>query len=167
VVTKVQVYSALPRRDPETMLPLRAWDYVCEQDNGQVVRVGYCAGWVDWNEEQALIDYGLAFLEHAKKEFEHTLPFKAKYHSEGHPTMVEAEDCFREFLLDQHLVFVTKPMDPAYRQCEVAGCGKLTRLYATMSPASHLIHLCAEHHNRSGVELVFPPGSIRRIVSSY
>jgi hypothetical protein len=167
LVTKIQVYAALPRRDPMTFLPTGEWDYTCTVDRGDLVITGYCAGWVEWDEQKVLEEYGLAFRKQANDEYLRRLRFKEKYHTDGHPSAAEAESCFRDFLLDQHLTFHRTPRDPVLRKCEVPGCEKFTQMWGSMSPACHLFYLCEEHHNRVGAELRFPSGSIRRIVSSY
>lgn len=167
LVSKIQVYAARPRRNPDTAAPTDVWDYTCELSVGIIVRVGYCAGWVEWDEPKMIHDYGLAFIHRANAEYQKNLLFKNKYHTLGHPSMVEAENCYRAFLFDQHLKFETVPRDPMHRLCAVPGCGRLTQLWATMSPAAHFFSLCETHHNKEGVALAFPPDSIRRIVTSY
>lgn len=166
-MSKLQVYAARPRRDPDTQAPTSVWDYTCELSVGAIVRVGYCAGWVEWDEPKMIHDYGLAFIDRANTEYQKNLLFKAKYHVDGHSSMVDAENCFREFLFDQHLMLKNEPVDPVHRLCAVPGCGRMTQLWATMSPAAHLFYLCEIHHSKEGAALAFPLNSIRRIVASY
>lgn len=167
MVTKIQIYAAQPRRDPATLALLELWDYTCTVDRGDVIVTGYCAGWVEWDEVRVLEDYGLAYLQQAKDEYRARQRFREKYHSDGHVGQESAEACFRDFLLDQHLVFSKKPRDRELHRCEVHGCGKITQWWGSMSPACHLFFLCEEHHNRVGAELRFPSSSVRRIVSGY
>jgi hypothetical protein len=139
------------------------FDYTCVVD-GCVFRTGYCAGWRDFNETEAIRLYGLADLPGLRKQHAAKVPFKDRYHTTGHRGCDEAEECYRQHLLDQHLVLHTTAME-APKPCAV--CWVPTVLWAEMPPGANQIFLCTDHHNRAGASLAFPEGSVREIMSSH
>lgn len=109
----------------------KKWDYsVGSDESGVPHAVGYCAGWHDHTpeERQKLTErFGEGFLKSLDREKVAQLPFKEKYHTEGHATANEAIECYHEFLLDQQLRF-SDDME-SQKKCKVCGAWTTHRAY--------------------------------------
>jgi hypothetical protein len=132
----------------------KKWDYTSRNDDF-TQPVGYCAAYVEWTEEM-LKRLGLYGKPENHPSLMRQQKFKDKYHICGHDTKEEAENCYREYLLDQHLKLNREHPDA---QIKCAVCGKWTTLYAEID--MHMWDLCEEHNNREEVEKLFEaPGEI-------
>lgn len=120
-------YAAKQRKDS-----LR-WDFTCKNDRN-VYPVGYCAGGKIWTQ----VKKG----EHADK-----------YHAEGHDTAEEAVECYRQFLLDNHLRFYDGEGARTLRVCEHPDCDEFTSGKAVIQ--HKIMFLCDEHRTRENVEALF------------
>lgn len=122
------------------------WDYTISSDEeGWAHPAGYCAGWREWTEKDVqLLFNGNAEL--AAKELAERLPFKQKYHKDGHATAEEATKCHREYELDQELHFFVDPRSQEH--CQV--CGEWTQGRARLGEFQYFI-LCNNHQKRSVV----------------
>lgn len=126
---------------------------VSSDDEGWCHPIGYCAGLKELVTDE---DYQKAFpfaadnpamLKSFRADHEKRLPFKDKYHKNGHATAEEAEACHQEYEFDQELRFSTSEREQ--HKCEVcdawcqgqAHLGEFNRFY-----------VCPEHANRQGVE---------------
>ena len=112
------------------------WDFTCQNDD-HVWPVGYC-----------------------KKTIENP---DVRYHSDGHETPEAAAECYRQFVLDQHLRLMGEGRPGERRQCEA--CGEMTNLFAEIKNGS-IWPLCNAHNNRETVEKLYGEASMK-IVSSY
>lgn len=120
------------------------WDYVCIYNN-HVFPVGYCAGWQEVDEKIVMSIPGLAVhLDRLK-------PHKAKFHTDGHATGMEAAKCHRDFLLDSCLRLYA--MAAANAECLV--CSTPTEIAARIEPRYGYFPLCHQHMTRKWVEALF------------
>ena len=136
-------YQACQREDGR-------WDYTRTND-GVTRPYGYCAGWVEYTKEDAMRLGEPELL----RENDLTLPFKDKYHTDGHTTETEAVLCYRQYLLDQRLR-LNKVLTTTQYQCRV--CGAWTNLYAELDHTYHW-PLCGQHNNLAVVENLYPNGT--------
>lgn len=117
------------------------WDFTCQNDD-HVWSVGYCRAYrSDYDRES----------------------FADKYHADGHETAEAAAECYRQFVLDQHLRLMGEGRPGEHRQCEV--CGEMTSLFAEIRNGS-IWPLCKAHNNRETVAGLYSEAPMR-IVSSY
>lgn len=132
------------------------FDFGWTTDSGDTHPVGYCAGWLfdqrAAHARESIQDPELlaAQLANLAEERERAAPFRAKYHEDGHATKAEAKACYREFCLDQRLLFGQD--DEAQKRCEL--CGEWTEGRATLNPRGRIaieFVLCARHQNPEGV----------------
>lgn len=140
-------YDQARQRDKDKL-----WDYTSMND-GVIRPLGYCAGWrpldpTDW-----------LYVLH-KPYWDRLEQFKDKFHDDGHATDVEACDCYRGYLLDHRLDFIS--MKP-HEKCQV--CGVYTGGWAQIDGWSKFC-LCAEHQTRAVVESLWPAGQSTSSVHS-
>jgi hypothetical protein len=136
------------------------WFYACRNPQKGTFPVGYCAGWHydQWIEEASTIlppdvdDHAHAKLIGLAQEL---LPFKAKFHDDGHATEQEANECYRQFQLDTGLAF-SRPVSGELHACEVRGCQNCTTNSASLHDAICTTwYLCDDHLNRETVEKLY------------
>jgi hypothetical protein len=127
-------YSARQRVDGK-------WDYTCGN-----YPVGYCAEYKEWTQEELDRYHFRADCPSLKKAAE----FKDKHHTCGHDTEVKAQECYRQFMLDQSMSYGRKSSDAQYK-CKV--CGEWTQFFAMCN--TRLWTLCEKHNNREEVEKLF------------
>lgn len=121
----------------------KRWDYTVMNDH-VVHPVGYCRPYRDLEGDPIV---GLTVTpEYLIK----VRAFANKHHSEGHATPEEAQACYREYLLDQHLELHRKHLDAQFK-CLV--CGTYTEEYAEIDHVTYV--LCGVHNNRAEVEKLF------------
>lgn len=123
----------------------KRWDYTCSQDD-QSWAVGYCAG---WDEESNVDDPDLVDLieEHLKK----LRPFQARYHTKGHETKAEALDCYRDYLINHKVLWLTD--EGVKRRCDANECDNWTHNYAKAN--GRVLKLCDKHRNKETLREVF------------
>lgn len=123
------------------------WDYTRGTGSSPAHAIGYCAGWHEWTDEElARISIGREWIE---TERQRLLPFRDKYHTDGHATSREAHDCYENFLLDTQLVFHTKESEQ--HKCKV--CGLWTQTLGSFLGEEHrYAYLCRDHANRDGMK---------------
>lgn len=113
------------------------WDYTCKQ-NQKVWPIGYCSG-------QSVEG-----------------PNAHKYHSDGHATAEEADECYRRYLLDNEIQFSSGEGSRVLHVCQYPGCEEFTAGIAEVGCGPCAIyHLCNEHRTKEVVaELFKGPGLI-------
>lgn len=163
-MSKVEVYYA--RERPLGAANIVVWDYVVEIDSGHTMPVGYCTGWVERTREEYLAEFGWYDGESLYEVQEAKRPWKRKYHSDGHATQELAALCYREYRVDQELIF--SPLSPHQAQgahlCKVCSA---PAVFVTdfIGGGDPLCYFCAVHANRETVMLLFPmDASPRRII---
>lgn len=80
----------------------------------------------------------------------------------GHATKEEAEECYRQYLLDNHIRLRSFELEGGQEYCAV--CGKLTNLVAEVATVTQYV-LCEEHQTKENVAKLLP--HISGITSSY
>lgn len=119
------------------------WDYTI-RNNTNISPIGYCEPyrWIG----EFFDKFGLTnhYMIDVIRSYEH------KHHNCGHNTKKEAEECYREYLLDQHLQLNKNYVDTQHK-CVV--CCQWTSLYAEIDMSSW--NLCLGHNNRTEVEKLF------------
>ncbi len=129
------------------------WDYTCRNDDN-IYPIGYCRPFSDPAEHNPL---GIAVNSEDLRELRANAH---KHHDHGHHTESDAQNCYREYLLDHHVRLGGKHSRVAY-PCEV--CGVMTSLYASVQ--MKYWSLCEEHNNKTEVANLLPiPGTT---ISSY
>lgn len=127
-----------------------------KKNDGRIWPVGYCAGWRENTEEDFKRYPGL------KEEIEKKKEFKINYHKEGHASIEEARECYKEYLLDNKVRFREHKdgIEGNYIKCRE--CEKITNGYAEIDFS--IIPLCNEHQKRDIISKHFSVGDI---ISSY
>lgn len=138
-------YQALQRESD------KRWDYTKTND-GRTRPTGYCAGWHEWQDLPVWSDEENA---HHRAEWEQkVVPYKAKYHSDGHAVAEEAVECYRQYELDQDLRLGIRD-ETAQGKCAV--CEEWTQLRAMVGMWQ--CPLCEAHNNREEVEKLYEGAS--------
>jgi hypothetical protein len=110
------------------------WDFTCKNDK-RIWPVGYCSGKSDGG------------------------PYDNKYHDDGHASAEEASECYRQYLLDNRLVFDEGEGSRTMRVCQYPGCDEFTSGMAEIEFC--VFYLCDSHRTREIVESMFEaPGQI-------
>lgn len=130
------------------------WDFTTMRD-GHISPVGYCGGLPNWDGVKGIMPD--AVIEEGKKE---QAPFLDRYHTHGHATAEEAQECYRRYLLDQRLRMGLKLSD---QQQKCVECSAWTQGLAMIDGSTHLV-LCEQHQAREVVERHF--GAPGQIISS-
>lgn len=123
------------------------WDYTY---NG--VAWGYCREYQPIPE-----DAGFMPPEHIRAENRKTEAFKDKHHVNGHATREEAEECYKHYLLDQHLRLMPDEPENANQQFRCKVCKKFTACHASVG-AYQIFDLCPEHQTREEVAKLLSVG---------
>lgn len=123
------------------------WDFVCMRKD-TVRPVGYCREY----DAIDVMNYPLS-----DEEQHHMRSFAHKYHTDGHDTAEEAQECYKRYLLDQRLRLGQR-MSNQQQKCRI--CDAWTDQFVTIG-ASTLYVLCSQHNNRESVaELYKAPTEI-------
>lgn len=125
------------------------WKYTV---NG--VPTGYCAGDFQtvW---PAIRPMGYASSDEEYDRWrEVVVPFASRYHSHGHATRAEAEECYKKFLLDQRMYVQDGSRATSLHRCRAAGCENYSGGYIRVGGYTLFI-LCTEHRNREVLEELF------------
>lgn len=140
-----QIYQAR-QRDTD-----RRWDYTLSSDEENWCHaLGYCAG---WHEFQAGKPFPASECLRLNTKI---LPFKDKYHTDGHATVAEAHACYREYILDQELhIFPERPSPDHLHRCQAPECERYTSGMITCGSFNQWM-LCDEHRTRATVEQLLP-----------
>lgn len=110
------------------------WDFTCK-NNKQIWPIGYCSGRSVGG------------------------PHDDKYHDDGHASAEEASECYRQYLLDNRLVFEDGEGRKTMRVCQHPECDEFTAGTAEIELC--VFHLCDEHRTREVVESLFEaPGQV-------
>jgi hypothetical protein len=113
--------------------------------------VGYC------HALPVLADFEKLGVEVTPEEQARWEQFKEKYHTDGHATRGEAEECYRRFVLDNCTQLECEDKSQQ-RKCKV--CGAWTTKYALVGDYK-IVQLCDEHRNMETLErLVNKPSVI-------
>jgi hypothetical protein len=131
-------YRPMQRKDGK-------WDYTCTNSAG-TFPLGYCHSY-----RQLTPDAGGHFDQATcARENESIAPFRHKYHDGGHKTGEQAEDCYREYELDQLLQFDAGENAKQQYRCGI--CDEWTTGSAMIAGGFRNWHLCANHQTREFVE---------------
>ena len=122
----------------------KRWDYTCRRD-GIAWPIGYCAG---WREPQP----GLMTPGQIKDWLEKAMPHMHKFHTDGHASAEEANECYKQYLLDFDLRLDGDHQNVQHK-CKV--CGVWTSKYASVGSSAW--SLCDEHRTREHAEALFGP----------
>jgi hypothetical protein len=134
---------------PKQKIDTKRWDFTCSNSAG-TFPMGYCAGWKDWTQEDA--DRINMPLERLKKLEEESLPFKHKYHSDGHATSAEACNCWRDYQFDQERR--TYASEETQRKC--AECGEWTNGVVVIGrELPYTFFLCPKHQDEATTKKVW------------
>ena len=117
--------------------------------NEDVHPVGYCAGWT--YDTPAPRWMGAGMEEMLRKERERALPFREKFHTNGHRSRDEACGCYRAFLLDLRTTYDGRFDD---RQEKCLACHAWTQGYATVE-GTEVFVLCDAHRDRGTLETLY------------
>ena len=117
------------------------WDFTSMNDN-IVHPIGYCHAYHELD--------GTLYPITEEQQTEHR-QHQTKYHTDGHATAAEAEQCYKQYLLDRHLKLAQTLIDEQ-RKCQI--CHTWTSQYATIDN-SCLYVLCPEHNNRTTVDALY------------
>ena len=120
------------------------WDFTCCNDDN-IYPVGYCHPYEDLSQTQI---WNMMSEEDRRN---HVL-FKDKYHSKGHDTAEEANQCYKQYLLDQRLRFYTDPN--SMKHCEICKVWTLTRAWIKLGVGREYV-LCPEHASAEYVKSLF------------
>jgi hypothetical protein len=138
---------------PRQRISDKRWDYTRSSDDERwCYPTGYCAGYTDPEETEK--STGFAYSEEEKKRY---LEHKAKFHTDGHATAAEAEECYRTYELD----FTMKVQsNPAVRQpCLV--CRTWTEDAVTVGKFLSFV-LCKDHQTSEVVAKAYDDQTGRR-----
>jgi hypothetical protein len=134
----MRYYKARQRKDGK-------WDYTCSMGD-YIHPVGYCAAYREWTKE----DEDRFAIPADDPQVVKSRSFKDKHHDCGHDSPKEAEECYKQYLLDQklHKGFSNE----VQRKCQV--CGEWTQHYIEVD--MRFWELCEKHNNRDEVSKLLP-----------
>ena len=125
------------------------WDYTVSSDEeGWAHASGYCVGWEDPEVTNAKLKerFGDHYLMRPD-EIEKKLLFKDKFHSDGHATAEEAEECHRQYELDFEVRVHTSP--DTQKKCAI--CEAWTSDQVVVGEF-RFFSLCSMHQGRTHLE---------------
>lgn len=136
----------------------RRWDKTSGTGSTKPHAIGYCAGWKEpaTGEEAVRLErqFGPGFVERMNADIEARREHQAKYHTDGHATAAEADECYQRYELDQELNFYAPRTEPdSLHKCRAPGCSEFTAGLATLGQHRNM-WLCDKHRNREAVELI-------------
>ncbi len=135
---------------------------VSSDEEGWAHAQGYCAGWrgdPDEAEKQRLTNlFGTDFVERLKKEWDVYLPFKDKFHTDGHATSEEASACWDQYELDTQVRRYKS--DQHQNRCEV--CKEWTPNITELGEFKRY-HLCDTHDTKEALQKVRDEERARRV----
>lgn len=125
----------------------KRWDYTCKTSHGLIYPIGYCMPYniIDPDKEGSTL---IASEEYKQKVRDN----KDLYHSDGHETEEEAQQCYKNYLLDEAR-YNSHMIDQMLR-CEI--CREFTDLVVHVDNRTFI--LCEEHNNREGLNSVLNVG---------
>lgn len=132
------------------------WDFTSSTGSSAPYPLGYCAGWREapTGEEADKLrsSTGQWLVDKLASDIEERRPFADRYHTEGHATAAEADECYRQYQLDHELEFHEAPTEPGtLHRCQGHGCREYTAGVAFYGQHQHF-YLCDVHRNRETVE---------------
>lgn len=97
-----------------------------------VIPFGYCRGWPQWfsmldklgveaGEEQLRVELGEDVATQIVTDYQLALPFRDRYHCDGHATYEEARLCCLAYIEDQYPGMLSPPDPPASQPLQAAG----------------------------------------------
>lgn len=123
------------------------WDFTSSRKDG-ASPIGYCAGYREFTGKDT-------FLHESQREIENERMrlVKDNYHTDGHATEEEAQECYKKYILDNKLRLNPEPNNPQQMlRCQI--CKEFTAGYASVGMTG-IYYLCKEHCNREGVEKLY------------
>ena len=143
-------YEALQRQTD------KRWDYTRRND-GHVTPVGYCRGWTEGTEEELVHRLGddMGKMAHASQE--ERRDHQDRYHDDGHETAEEARECYKRYLLDNHVNLEFGTTRNTQQRCQVEGCENWTQTAAMVDHRTY--DLCDDHRNLEALEGLVAVGS--------
>jgi Fe-S-cluster containining protein len=119
----------------------KRWDFTADfHDVPQPI--GYCCAYREFDTTVVPI------LESEQAEYRATAH---KHHTDGHATVEEACECYKQYLLD-HRLRLGATMSNQMQRCRV--CEKWTDRFAIVGD-SCLYVLCSEHNNRETIDSLY------------
>ena len=119
----------------------KRWDYTV-QWNERITPIGYCRAYKSFDTT------GIPVSEETQSEYTATAH---KHHTDGHATIEEACNCYKQYTLD-HRLRLGATMSDQLQRCRV--CQEWTDKFAVIGD-SCLIVLCPEHNNRETVDSLY------------
>jgi len=139
----MNVYQSRQRTDGR-------WEFTMTDGSGGR-GIGYC------HAAPVLSDFVKLGIEVSEEEQARWREFESKYHTDGHATRGEAEECYRRFVLDNNTVLECEDRTQQ-RMCKV--CGAWTTKFAMVGDHK-IVQLCDAHRNKEELEkLVCKPSVI-------
>jgi hypothetical protein len=136
---------------------------VSSDEEGWAHAIGYCTGWrgdPDEAECERLTKmFGEGFAERLQAEWKERLPFKDKFHTDGHATREEAAACYRQYELDCEIRFWDSKSEQ--KKCQVCEVWTTHRAELGESLSRHFI-LCPEHATREQVATLMEKNDVAR-----
>lgn len=144
-----QYFRALKRLDGR-------WDYTSSTGSSAQYPRGYCAGWreapIGEEAEKLKRSTGQWLVDQLAVDIEAKRAFASRYHTNGHETCGEADECYRQYRLDHELEFHEAPTVPdTLHKCQGPGCLEYTAGVAFFGQHRHF-YLCETHRTREVVE---------------
>ena len=123
------------------------WDYTRNRRPA-----GYCCEYRPLAE-----DCGFLSPEQVRRENEKMEALKGKFHTDGHATEEDAQQCYKEYLLDTSLRLMKQEPPNASQQNRCQACKAFTACYAQVGPY-RMFTLCPEHNTREQVDVLLNVG---------
>lgn len=131
-------YKARQRKDGR-------WDYTVNLGN-YITPIGYCTPYREWTQED-LARFGFSGDE---PDIVRGRDFADRHHDCGHATPEEANECYRQYQLDQELSLM-RTFENTKRKC--LKCGDWTQHFAEINMSC--FDLCEKHNTRESVAELF------------
>lgn len=136
----MRYYSARERVDGR-------WDFTCGNHP-----TGYCGEFTEWGDKEKQMfgeSYANYIIEDQKK-----YKFRHKHHTDGHATKEEAQECYKQYLLDNQMHVMNNKN--SQHKCKV--CSEWTTQFVTVGE-SCVMTLCEKHSTREEVEKIYKASS--------
>jgi hypothetical protein len=138
----------------------KRWDYTVMND-GHIRPLGYCIPWDRL--ERAFKDAPFD----ADADLRHLAEFKDEYHDDGHETEEEAEECYKNYLLDHRLKFMEVGPAEGYTRLPEFPCLECAAPTAVICEVDgrRVGALCGDHQTKDVVSKHFK--APKQTISSY
>lgn len=132
------------------------YDFTSSTGSSAPYALGYCAGWREAptgeDAEKLKRSMGQWLVDQLAVDIEAKRAFASRYHTSGHGSAGEADECYRQYQLDHELEFHDAPTVPdTLHKCQEPGCMAYTEGIAFFGQHQHF-YLCNSHRTREVVE---------------